>query len=327
VDKSKKPIDLWLWIAAAVLALVLDLVPKNLASVACVIGLIFLLVLHPVWNFWWIEDYLPRRITAIMLIAGGLVFSGFHVPMDTRSNYLLSPMPISMIPPSGPSEGNKEEPSPITLPATPKAPYPTREKMVLPAKAPSETNRPSSTSKPKAPIKPKPQGATEAPPPVPLPNKLVQLSAVFKNPSSLLLTAFNPSDDVVENVSWGMVAIRTSDLAYFGFATQSIGYIKPHMESANYFMELETIPKNTDGNGQIKEGDELTGSVSIDCPKCTIRTYIVHFVWKRGGWYFESPLKGGYIFPKDPSKEGRGKYIQELTGEQYANQRIEIRPQ
>jgi hypothetical protein len=190
-----------------------------------------------------------------------------------------------------------------------------------PHPTPRETNRPSSTPRPKTPIKTKP----EAPPPVT--NKPVQLSAVFKNPSSLCVAVFNPSDEVAENVSWAMVAFRTSDLAFFGFQTQSIGYIKPHMESANYFMELATMPKNTDGDDQIKEGDELTGSVSIDCPKCTVRTYLVHVVWKREGWYFESPLQGGYVVPKEGSKEGRAKYIHEITGEQYVNQRIEVKPQ
>jgi hypothetical protein len=209
------------------------------------------------------------------------------------------------------SQAETSKPAPSSEPGQP---HPT----------PRDTNHPSSTPRPKAPIKSKPD---EAPPPVTLPKTLVQLSAVFKNPSSLSLAVFNPSDDVAENVSWAMVAFRTSDLAFFGFATQSIGYVKPHMESANYFMELATMQKSTDGDGQIKEGDELTGSVSIDCPRCTIRAYIVHVVWKREGWYFESPVQGGYVVPKEGTKEGRAKYIQELTGEGYANQRIAIKPQ
>ncbi len=168
---------------------------------------------------------------------------------------------------------------------------------------------------------------TQGPPLETLSNTPVQLSAVFENPSSLSLAVFNPSDDVVEDVSWAMVAFRASDLSYFGFETEPIGYIKPHARSLNYAMNLETIRKSTDGDGQIKEGDELTGSVSIDRPKCTIRTYIVHLIWKRQGWYFEFPQQVGYVVPKDMSKEGRARYIRQLTDEQYANQRIEIKPQ
>ena len=90
-------------------------------------------------------------------------------------------------------------------------------------------------------------------------------------------------------------------------------------------MELATMPKNAEGcDGSIREGDELTGSVSIDCPHCSIQTYVVHLVWKKSGWYFESDVKGGYILPKDMSKEGRQKYVQSMTSEQFANRRIEI---
>jgi hypothetical protein len=204
---------------------------------------------------------------------------------------------------------------------------PVPDKPIAPVPPIHALDKPRLTTSSVHPRVPESHGTTEVPPPVTPSNKLVQLSAVFKNPSSLSLVVFNPSDDVAENVSWAMVAFRTSDLAFFGFQTQSIGYIKPHMESANYFMELATMPKSTDGDGQIKEGDELTGSVSIDCPKCTIRTYLIHVVWKREGWYFESPLQGGYILPKDGSREGRARYIHETTGEQYVNQRIEVRPQ
>jgi hypothetical protein len=154
----------------------------------------------------------------------------------------------------------------------------------------------------------------------------VQLSAVFQDPSSPSLIVSNPSDDVVENVLWAMVAFRTSDLAFFGFQTQSIGYIKAHSSSANYSIELDKMAKSTDGDAQIKEGDELTGSVSIDCPKCTVHTYVVHFIWRREGWYFEAPLQAGYVVPKDMSKEGRSAYIRELTGQEFYDKRIEIKP-
>ena len=132
---------------------------------------------------------------------------------------------------------------------------------------------------------------------------------MFYDPQSPVLVVSNSSDRVAEGVMWFMAAIRTSDLSYFGFASQSVGYVKGHSQSARYSLDLPNIPKWSDGDAQIKDGDELTGSISIDCPQCEIRTYIVHFVWRQTGWFFEYAQKAGYVLPKDMSKEGRGKYV------------------
>jgi|SRR5271157_692269 len=154
----------------------------------------------------------------------------------------------------------------------------------------------------------------------------IQLSARFYNPQSPDIVVSNLSDRVAEGVAWYMVAFRTSDFSYFGFATQSIGYVKAHSDSAYYVLDLPTIQKSSDGNGRIADGDELTGSISIDCPQCQVQTYIVHFVWGHSGWFFESPQKAGYIVPKDMSKDGRAKYIQLFTSGNFAKDRIEIGP-
>jgi hypothetical protein len=180
---------------------------------------------------------------------------------------------------------------------------------------------------PKAtPIPPKAGGAVP-------PNQLdrqgespIQLSATFYDAQSPSLVISNSSERIADGVIWGVIALRTSDLSYFGFATQSIGYIKPRSESASYLLDLPRIQKVSDGNGQIADGDELTGSIFIDCPQCEIQTYIVHFVWGHAGWFFESPRKAGYIVPKDMSKDGRAKYIRLFTGDTFAKDRIEIKP-
>ena len=156
----------------------------------------------------------------------------------------------------------------------------------------------------------------------------VMLKADFINPVSPSLSVYNPSTDVVEGVIWEMVAFRTSDLCFFGFQTKDVGYIKPQSKSANYEMDLATMPKSSNGcDGAIRPGDELTGSVSIDCPHCSIQTYIVHLVWQQSGWYFESDMKAGYVVPKDLSPDGRRKYIQLMTSEQFLSRRIEITQQ
>lgn len=154
----------------------------------------------------------------------------------------------------------------------------------------------------------------------------IHLSAAFSDPQSPVIVVSNLSDGVAEGVIWSMVAIRSSDLNYFGFATQTIGFIKPHSQTARYSLDLPTIPKSSDGNGQIADGDELTGSISIDCPRCEIQTYVVHFVWGHSGWFFESKQKAGYLVPKDMSKDGRARYVQLFTGDAFANDRIEIKP-
>jgi hypothetical protein len=163
------------------------------------------------------------------------------------------------------------------------------------------------------------------PKPIPSPAKPIRIAATFYTPQSPSIVVSNQSGRVADGVAWFMLAFRTSDLGYFGFTTQSVGYIKPHSTSAPYQMDLPRIAGSSDGSGPLKDGDELTGSVSIDCPQCEIQTYIVHFVWGHSGWFFESPQKAGYIVPKDMTKDGRAKYIKLFTGDTFAKARIEIK--
>ena len=97
---KRKPISIWLAVIGLAPTVGLWLFPRTRTSVAVVLGLLFLCFLHPIWNFWFIEDYLPRRITLVLVWAVALTILGFHVPMDTPSNYVLLP-PISMRPPTG----------------------------------------------------------------------------------------------------------------------------------------------------------------------------------------------------------------------------------
>ena len=153
----------------------------------------------------------------------------------------------------------------------------------------------------------------------------IEISAMFYEPKDPSIVVTNSSDDVAEGVTWAMIAIRKSDLGYFGFVTQSIGYIKPHSESGRYALQLDTLAKGSDAaDKQIHDGDELTGSISIDCPHCQGRTYIVHLVWKQSGWFFEFEHKSEYVAPKDMSPEGRTRYMDLFTGATFLSKRIEI---
>jgi len=256
----------------------------------------------------------PNRqgISTLILLLGIGVFTASSFWISHRIEELAGRAkeghPVVPNPPP-PNETEKPQPPP---------PSSTQELKQLPA-AP---NRPKMRLKPN--VSPTPQEPAKPT----QPETPVMLTAEFISPASPALSVYNPSADVEEGVLWEMVAFRTSDLCFFGFQTQRIDFIKPQSRSANMAMELATMPKNAEGcDGAIREGDELTGSVSIDCPRCSIQTYIVHLVWKESGWYFESDTKGGYIVPKDMSKEGRQKYVQFMTSEQFASRRIEIKPQ
>jgi hypothetical protein len=141
----------------------------------------------------------------------------------------------------------------------------------------------------------------------------IMLSATIMNPLNPMIVVTNHSDQVAEDVTWAMILYRASDNVFFSYKTQTIGYIKANSISANYEMNLPGNLGISDGNEQIKAGDDLTGSLSVDCPHCQIQTYVVHFDWGQSGWLYESEIKAGYIVPKNPlSKEARAAYIQAL---------------
>jgi len=70
---DKKPIDRWLGFLGIVVALVLYLVPDKTPAIVviCISGM-FGLLIHPVWNFWWIEARLWRKVSAIVVLAWAL---------------------------------------------------------------------------------------------------------------------------------------------------------------------------------------------------------------------------------------------------------------
>jgi hypothetical protein len=95
---------------------------------------------------------------------------------------------------------------------------------------------------------------------------------------------------------------RTTDQAFFSYAAQNIGYVKPHSKSARYTMQLNTLPQ-APGGGQIVNGENFIGALSVDCPACRGTTLIVRFVWGRSGWFYEVPDGNGQlVLPKDMSK-------------------------
>ena len=84
-----KPIDRWLGLVGGiVLPVLLYLFPKTPTVVTILLVLIFVALLHPIWNFWWIEDERPRQITSVVILAVVLLVVGFSVPMDEHQKNL-----------------------------------------------------------------------------------------------------------------------------------------------------------------------------------------------------------------------------------------------
>ena len=76
--KSEKPIDRWLGIGGIAVAIILYLMPKTPTIVIGSLLLMFALLAHPLWNFWWIEAKLWRKATATLLLIVVLCYVG-HV--------------------------------------------------------------------------------------------------------------------------------------------------------------------------------------------------------------------------------------------------------
>lgn len=66
MDQNTKPVDRWLGLGGVVVGVILYLLPeKTPITVVLCSSLIFVLLVHPTWNFWWIEDAIWRRLAAL----------------------------------------------------------------------------------------------------------------------------------------------------------------------------------------------------------------------------------------------------------------------
>src|ERR1700737_2492208 len=59
-----KPIDRWLALCGIAVGIALYLLPKTPLVIFCSVTAIFLLLMHPLWNFPWIEQYRFRQLMA-----------------------------------------------------------------------------------------------------------------------------------------------------------------------------------------------------------------------------------------------------------------------
>lgn len=74
---KNKPIDRWLAFGIAIVSVALYLLPKSPLIIVVCLAIIFALAFHPIWNFWWVEKAMPRRIGVLMVVLVGLIFLGY----------------------------------------------------------------------------------------------------------------------------------------------------------------------------------------------------------------------------------------------------------
>jgi len=101
--------------------------------------------------------------------------------------------------------------------------------------------------------------------------------------------------------------------------TGQVGYLKPHSKGPPYLMQLNTLPHapgsgEIPGGGQLVNGDDLVGTLAVDCPMCKGNTFVVKFVWGTTGWFYEVPDEHGMILvPRSMTKELVTKFVEGLS--------------
>lgn len=104
---KRKPVDKWLGIGSIVVTILLFLFGKTPVLVGILSVAIFVLLIHPAWNFWWIEKSLRRRLAAVMTLAIAVIAIGYFAwpvsPLDTTGVTPLQPVMPTLIPASAPN--------------------------------------------------------------------------------------------------------------------------------------------------------------------------------------------------------------------------------
>jgi hypothetical protein len=95
----QKPIDLWLWIVGIVAGIIMWLIPKTPFSIIVSLSIIFILLCHPVWNFWWIEKTRFRRVVACFVLAVCISIVGVYSWPVSASFVFFQPTFLSVEPP------------------------------------------------------------------------------------------------------------------------------------------------------------------------------------------------------------------------------------
>jgi len=80
-----KPIDRWLTLVAVAVSIMFGLTDKTPTSIVLWLVVTFLLLIHPAWNCWWIEEKRWRQMSALVAIGAMLMIFGYiQWPVGTR---------------------------------------------------------------------------------------------------------------------------------------------------------------------------------------------------------------------------------------------------
>jgi len=133
----RKPIDLWLFIGSLVAGIILYVLPKTPLVIIVLLTASFLLLIYPVWNFWWIEKAIWSRILALGVVALALAGIGY-------SSWPIPPQQIAEIKqPETKQPEIKPPPSPAVSDSKPK---PNKQAKPQPKPEPSKSEPPKSES-------------------------------------------------------------------------------------------------------------------------------------------------------------------------------------
>jgi hypothetical protein len=110
----QKPIDRWLGLFALFLGIAMFWIPKTPFCLITSLVLMFAVLIHPIWNFWWIEKSLCRRFVAILLFVLCLCAFGYAVYPEDKNKEIKPPSPTSplpKIPPNTPVATSVKQPT------------------------------------------------------------------------------------------------------------------------------------------------------------------------------------------------------------------------
>jgi len=166
----------------------------------------------------------------------------------------------------------------------------------------------------------------------PSPKVGLELKVSIVDPTDPAIVVDNQTDDILEGITWELVMFRTTDQAWFSYATQNIGYIKPHSQSARFGMQLNSLTQAPGGGGRIADGEHFVGTLAIDCPTCKGEQLIVSFAWGESGWFYQVPNGSAkLLWPGnastgkiDLSKQAISRVIESINGYVKPEARIPI---
>jgi hypothetical protein len=145
-------------------------------------------------------------------------------------------------------------------------------------------------------------------------NRPTVLSVSLIQPVEPAIVVENLSDNVANEVTWEFVAFRTADLTFFTFPTRPLGFIKAHGKNTPNALQLDILPyPRTPGASGLNNGDNLVGTLLVDCPTCRGNTLIVNLVWRSGGWFYDDPDSHGLLVPKDMTANSIRGYLEYLN--------------